>query len=63
MIDSISKEKCTGCKMCADVCPVDAIEYKTDEQGFWYPDVNYDKCIRCNKCLKVCPSFPANGHS
>ena len=57
MIESISKEKCTGCKMCADVCPVDAIEYKTDEQGFWYPDVNYDKCIQCNKCLKVCPSL------
>lgn len=57
MIDSISKMNCTGCKMCKDVCPVDAISYETDHEGFWYPKVNYDKCIKCGKCVKTCPSL------
>lgn len=57
MIDTINKIDCTGCKMCKDVCPVDAIFYETDNEGFWYPKVNYDKCIKCNKCIKTCPSL------
>lgn len=57
MIDSIKKMDCTGCKMCKDVCPVDAISYDTDREGFWYPKVNYAKCIKCKKCLKACPSL------
>lgn len=55
MIDKIEKKDCTGCKMCADICPVQAIEYNVDNEGFWYPTVNYDKCIKCGKCVKVCP--------
>ena len=26
-----------------------------DEEGFWYPKVDYDKCIECSLCIKVCP--------
>ena len=57
MIDSISQMDCTGCKMCKDVCPVDAISFKTDKEGFWYPKVDYEKCIKCSKCVKACPSL------
>lgn len=57
MIDSIEKNKCTGCQMCADICPVNAIEYVTDSEGFWYPKVDSKKCIKCQKCLKTCPSL------
>lgn len=57
MIDKISKEKCTGCKMCADICPVNAIYYECDEEGFWYPKVDYNKCVKCKKCLQYCPSL------
>lgn len=57
MIDSIKKIDCTGCKMCKDVCPVDAISYKTDQEGFWYPKVDYNKCIQCGTCVKTCPSL------
>jgi coenzyme F420-reducing hydrogenase beta subunit len=57
MIDSIKQMDCTGCKMCKDICPVDAIYYECDREGFWYPKVNYDKCIKCGKCVRTCPSL------
>lgn len=57
MIDCIKKEQCTGCKMCGDLCPVKAITYKCDEEGFWYPEVNQKKCVKCNKCVELCPSL------
>lgn len=57
MIDLIKKMDCTGCKLCKDVCLVDAISYDTDCEGFWYPSVNNDKCIRCGKCVSMCPSL------
>lgn len=56
MIESIEKEKCTGCKMCADICPKAAISFCVDEQGFWYPQVS-DACIKCGLCIKKCPSL------
>lgn len=57
MIDTIKQMDCTGCKMCKDVCPVDAIYYETDKEGFWYPQVNYEECIKCGKCIRTCPSL------
>lgn len=56
MIERIDKEKCTGCKMCADICPKGAISFETDEQGFWYPKVN-DLCVNCGLCAAKCPSL------
>jgi len=55
MIDNTIREKCSGCNMCGDICPVGAITYKTDEEGFWYPYVDSDKCIKCGKCINACP--------
>lgn len=57
MIDTIQKKQCTGCKMCADLCPTGAISYKTDKYGFDYPTVDYDKCISCKKCTAMCPAL------
>lgn len=57
MIQSIEKNKCTGCQMCAEICPTHAIEYQSNEEGFWYPIVNEQKCIHCKKCIKICPSL------
>lgn len=57
MIDKISKEKCTGCKMCADICPKQAITFECDHHGFWYPSVNEEKCIKCEICIHKCPSL------
>lgn len=55
MIDQMIHKECCGCKMCGDLCPVGAIEFVTDNEGFWYPQVNYQKCIQCGMCIKKCP--------
>ena len=55
MIQISSKEQCCGCKACGDVCPKKAISFKTDIEGFWYPEVNPNFCIDCKLCEKVCP--------
>ncbi len=49
------KELCNGCTACHAICPVYAIEMKTDSEGFEYPEINKEKCILCNKCISVCP--------
>ena len=50
------KEECTGCTACMNICPKNAIEMKTDEEGFTYPFINKEKCIKCKLCENVCPN-------
>ncbi|UCD15451.1 MAG: DUF362 domain-containing protein, partial [Candidatus Omnitrophota bacterium] len=46
----INKDKCTGCGLCAENCPVDAIEARA---GKYF--ILEDKCIGCAQCVSVCP--------
>ena len=55
MIDVTEKSKCSGCAMCKNLCPVEAIYMKADEEGFLYPEVEMQKCINCGACEKICP--------
>ena len=55
MIDISNKEDCCGCNACGDICAHSAISFKTDHEGFWYPEVDKDKCVDCGLCEKVCP--------
>lgn len=55
MISITNKIDCCGCNACGDICPKDAITFKTDIEGFWYPIVDKNKCIDCGLCEKVCP--------
>ena len=55
MIDVSDKAMCCGCNACGDVCAHDAITFKTDIEGFWYPEVDKDKCTDCGFCERVCP--------
>ena len=49
------KESCTGCGMCAAICPASAIQMQPDEHGFLYPTVDTVKCTDCGLCARKCP--------
>ena len=55
MINIHNKVDCCGCNACGDVCAQHAISFKTDNEGFWYPEVDKQKCTDCHLCEKVCP--------
>lgn len=59
MIQIADKTKCCGCNACGDICSKDAITFRTDIEGFWYPVVDKKKCVDCGLCEKVCPVIHA----
>ena len=45
----VNKNKCKKCNICANVCPVKAIELKP------YPEFDRKKCVLCYCCHENCP--------
>lgn len=58
-IEQIRDTACTGCSSCANICPVNAIEMKEDEKGFFKPKISPAKCIQCGLCNQSCPILKA----
>ena len=56
-IMEMNHDKCTSCGICEAVCPVNAIEIKLNEDGFYQPVLNQEKCINCGICKKTCIKF------
>ena len=50
LIDYRINASCIGCTMCAQVCPVDAIEYRPHERH----GIDLERCTRCNMCFEIC---------
>ena len=48
-------ELCSGCSLCADVCPRNAVIMKRDEEGFFRPYIDGSLCVDCGLCQKKCP--------
>ena len=46
----IDKDKCTGCKVCVEKCPVEAISMEDKKAK-----INMEECIHCGTCHSVCP--------
>ncbi len=55
VMTNISRDLCTGCGACENICPVDAITMEPDKEGFIMPIVDSNKCVDCGKCVKICP--------
>lgn len=55
MTKDICGLNCTGCHACSTICPKQCITMKTDEEGFYYPQIDSSLCINCGLCEKVCP--------
>ena len=49
MLPIVDKQKCTGCGICIEFCPVDAI-IKRAGKAF----ISID-CVECSGCIEECP--------
>jgi len=64
----VQEELCTGCQLCIEVCPAEAVDefncFGTHKAiSLWGPQpvppipaIEWDACTRCGKCVEVCPT-------
>ncbi len=55
---SITKEACSGCRICNDLCPYNAIVFHEDQK---VSEVITALCQGCGTCVAACPSSAING--
>ena len=49
----IDIEKCIGCAVCYEICPVDVLTFNAKEKK---PNIKYpEECWHCNSCVLDCP--------
>ena len=48
---------CTGCGLCAAVCPTNAVSIVLSDDGFYVPSVDSAKCVECGKCIRTCYKY------
>ena len=51
LVKYVVEGECIGCTICAQHCPVDAIEPRPYQKH----EIDVDACIRCDVCKQVCP--------
>ena len=47
-VKPLTNDKCTDCKICAEVCPMGSISFENVRE---VPGI----CIKCCACIKKCP--------
>lgn len=46
----VDREKCTGCEICLDSCPVEAISMIDGKAT-----IDENRCTDCGACVQICP--------
>lgn len=57
MVTEKKQELCTGCGVCAAICPKSCLKIESNKDGFYMPVCDESTCVHCNLCDKVCPKF------
>ena len=47
----VDGEKCAGCGVCEDVCPVEAVRVSDG-----VAHIDHDRCNECEACVEACPN-------
>jgi Fe-S-cluster-containing hydrogenase component 2 len=47
----VDEEKCAGCGVCEDVCPLEAIRVRDGVAR-----IDQDRCNECEACVEACPN-------
>jgi len=48
----LNRDKCTGCKICTEVCPHHVFDMKESRADI----ADKDRCMECGACAQNCPS-------
>lgn len=55
---SVIEEKCSGCRICNDLCPFNAITFHEDRM---VTEINAALCQGCGTCVAACPAGAITG--
>lgn len=55
---SVTEEKCSGCRICNDLCPFNAILFHEDRM---VTEINAALCQGCGTCVAACPAGAISG--
>lgn len=56
MPKQINIDNCIKCGSCIAVCPVDAVEYKSE-----IIQIDANECVDCETCWRICPEKCIDG--
>ncbi len=57
----LKHDYCSGCGVCAGICPADVLDMRFNERGQYQP-VRTGKCMDCGLCSAACPFVDGNAN-